>query len=428
MTTEPRRIHALRVENVLGIEHVELEPKPAGVTVIAGSNGSGKSSLLAAVELLIEYRVASQKIAEPLRRGTEKGWTEIDCGDFLARRTFTENGTHLTIERKSTGDIVRSPQTFLETIAPPDLLDPMAFASLHPHARRSLMIRAAGLGDLLGIAEAEVRTAEELRTEAGRESKAKLAVLEAIPTVTRVEPVEISRLVEELEDLETKRREIDELEATVREAKRIADDLELDVRDLRERLHKREEQMATARRSLLGLTASLGTLRDERLPAQLKTIREELLGAETTNKQAERWRQREVAVEAYYTADKGKTAAEQAVLDARRRRDALVLEAKFPVEGLGFDDDDATFRGIPWQNLSTSEKIRIGLELGIAQNPGLAVFLIHRGESLDENSLAAVERFTQERGVQVLVECVRGEGHDGAFVLEAGRAASESKP
>ena len=114
-------------------------------------------------------------------------------------------------------------------------------------------------------------------------------------------------------------------------------------------------------------------------------------------------------------------AAQEAVEAARGVRDKLVDRAELPLPGLGFDSTDATFDDVRWSDIGTARQVRVGLALGKAQNPGLPVFLIQRAESLDAESLAEVDAWAVKEEAQVIAEVVGGEGHEGAFVLEAGR-------
>ena len=212
MTTEskPRRIHSLRVENVLAVEHVEIQFRENGITIVAGLNGAGKSSVLHAVELVLQYLAAKNRVAFPiLRRGKSEGISELDLGEGLVvSRRFTEAGKAELVVRVNKKR-QPAPTSFLEAIRPPTLLDPLAFARMDPAARRQLMIEIGGLGEELGAINVEIVAAEDVRRDAGRDSKrlaASYQVLPEAPDETPDERVSAVELTAELERVQEEAR------------------------------------------------------------------------------------------------------------------------------------------------------------------------------------------------------------------------------
>lgn len=416
------RIHSLRVQNVLAVENVELQPKGAGITVIAGKNGQGKSSLLRAVELLLEYRVASRKVDNPLRNGQDKGTVEMDLGDgLIVRRTITEKSTTLTVKRGD--EEPGAPQSFLDTIRPPDLLDPLAFSAMSPAERRALMIRVAGLGDELAAAEADVALEEDVRLQRGREARAALASADELPNAPEGTPdseIDVGDLLAQLQVLQTQYREQKAAEVVVEKAQdarqRAAAKVEAAKKALADAKAEEKAAVATYQRAVDARSAC-----PEPSESEAAALQEAIAGASETNKAVQRKLLKATARDKSRIAREKHEAAEKSVESARAARDTLIDQAELPLPGLGFDDEDATFNGVRWASLGTAEQLRIGLSLGAAQHPGLPVFVIHRGESLDAEALAAVDAWAQEQGVQILMEVVGGEGHEGAFVIEAGR-------
>ena len=94
-------------------------------------------------------------------------------------------------------------------------------------------------------------------------------------------------------------------------------------------------------------------------------------------------------------------------MDARKktREDALGA-AKMPVAGLGFGDGEVTFNGLPIDQASTSQQIRIGMAIAMAQNPKLRVIRIKDGSVLDEDNLKLIGEIAGEKGYQVWIEVV----------------------
>ncbi len=102
-------------------------------------------------------------------------------------------------------------------------------------------------------------------------------------------------------------------------------------------------------------------------------------------------------------------------------------EAKFPIQGLAFDENAVTFRGLPFDQASSAEQLAVSVAMGLALNPKLKVLLIRDGSLLDEESLALVARMADEAKAQVWIERV-GDGAECSVVIEDGqlRGVTES--
>jgi hypothetical protein len=107
------------------------------------------------------------------------------------------------------------------------------------------------------------------------------------------------------------------------------------------------------------------------------------------------------------------------------KRDAL-KEARFPIDGLSFDDTGVLHNGIPFTQISTSQKIKISVAMGMAMNPKLRVMFIRDGSFLDSQSMKDVEEIARETDFQFWIERVDESGKTG-FIIEDGtaRAAAE---
>lgn len=99
------RIHRIALRNYRGVEHCEVALPAAGVSVVAGPNETGKSSLVEAVDLLLEYPHDSRhrRLLEvrPVDRddGTEVE-VELTTGPYhviYRKRWFRQAETHLQV-------------------------------------------------------------------------------------------------------------------------------------------------------------------------------------------------------------------------------------------------------------------------------------------------------------------------------------------
>lgn len=97
-TSTQLRVERISVENVFGITSFSVDP--SGVTIIRGDNGTGKTSFLRAISLLL----GGGKDPDALRKGAEKGEVRFELNDGTAvYARLTKNGTYYRIDGR--GDV-----------------------------------------------------------------------------------------------------------------------------------------------------------------------------------------------------------------------------------------------------------------------------------------------------------------------------------
>ena len=94
-------------------------------------------------------------------------------------------------------------------------------------------------------------------------------------------------------------------------------------------------------------------------------------------------------------------------------------EAKLPIKGLGLSTAGVTFGGLPFEQCSSAEQLRISVAMGMAMNPDLRILMIRDGSLLDEDGLAQVAEMAKAGDYQIWLERV-GEGQECSIILEDG--------
>jgi hypothetical protein len=123
-------------------------------------------------------------------------------------------------------------------------------------------------------------------------------------------------------------------------------------------------------------------------------------------------------------AESAHTALEKKIETLRGKRDKMILDAKFPVVGLGVTENGVTYQDIPFSQASQAEQLRVSVAMGLAMNPTLKLLLIRDGSLLDDANLAEVARMADEAGAQILMERV-GKDARTSIVIEDGMVEVE---
>lgn len=104
-------------------------------------------------------------------------------------------------------------------------------------------------------------------------------------------------------------------------------------------------------------------------------------------------------------------------MEAREKAKAdAISAAQLPVQGLGFGDGVVTFNGIPFDQASSAEQLRVSMAIAMASNPKLRVIRITDGSLLDEDSLAAIADMAKAEDYQIWIERVDATGKVGILI------------
>ena len=93
------------------------------------------------------------------------------------------------------------------------------------------------------------------------------------------------------------------------------------------------------------------------------------------------------------------------------KKSKLIKNSKLPVKGLSFSEDEIFLNGLPMEEhqINTAKLIDIGTDISMALNPNLRVIFLHEGSLFDKESLEALIKKVEERGYQLICECVTNE-------------------
>jgi hypothetical protein len=460
------RIVRLDTENIKRIKALTIEPGPDGLIVIAGRNGQGKSSALDS----IAYALGGKDLMppEPIRRGESEGRVRVDLGDFVVERVFrrepagcdcgaaVDKDDHLaectsnkawgptkstlTVKGKEIAPGIApkypSPQAMLDTMIGKLAFDPIEFMSMNPAAQAEQLRRIAKLD--FAVLNSKRAALFAARTEAKRAAASARTIADAMV------------IYEGVSAEETPADAI---------AKRLTE-----ARGLMEVAEARDRAASHANSKVQGCEASIKGLEDS--ISQLQRQLEQKVQALTLEQQERaRWRQdakaaEQAAAEARAAVpDTGVVEAELKAIEQHNRKvreniaasdaDAKAIElegrvdvlnieiegidaqkaralkeAQFPVPGLGLSDDTTavTFNGLPLEQASQAEQLRVSVAIGAALNPSLQVLLVRQGSLLDSSGMTALAALAAEANVQVWVERVSDGDGPATVVIEDGEA------
>jgi DNA repair exonuclease SbcCD ATPase subunit len=495
------KIVKLTAENIKKLVAVEITPA-GNVVKISGKNGAGKTSILDAIWWGLGGTENIQ--AKPIRTGEKKAKIELDLGDILVRRTFTEKGSSLVIENKE-GLRYGSPQAMLDSLLGKLSFDPLGFMRLDAAKQFETLKSLTGV-DTSDI-ETKKKTAYEERTAVNRDLKTIESRYNALSVPLDCPDKELSssditakitaaadlkskkelaqeREKQHAESIDRGNQKVKDLNKQIAESQKAIEDCEsmrkkvkpeinIEVEDIevltaeRAKLDKRIEAAIKAKSqkesaiqkdsiaasNIKSITANIETAKADITTAEaaLKLLHEkrealkkehsaievpdtealqvELANVDSKNK-AFRTKQEKSKLKTELDATKAKSEKLSADIDKLdEEKQSRIASAKFPVEGLTFGDGFVSYNGLPLEQASDAEKLRVSMAMAMAMNPKLRILRIRDGSLLDSASMKIVEGMAKDRDYQIWIECISDENKDKlAVYIEDGMIQEYKEP
>lgn len=436
------KVVGLKAENVKKLKVVNITPGDSPVIKISGKNEAGKTTVL---DLIWWTLGGTKDIQEdPIRTGEKRAVSCVDLGDYVATRTYTPSGSTLKLESKD-GALIKSPQALLDSMIGKFAFNPLDYARSDEKKQEKILLDIIDLKinvvELEGITDRTVvqglnplKTLDNLyqslfdeRTLITRELTKAKGALASMPEIEPVDRVVVSELVSERATKERENREqraIHDAPLAI-SAKIVVYDreiiaLEQQIADLQARLLDKITAIneATAESEKALLAAAQVKMHD------LSEIDAKIVNAGVINSQADAFENRKQSNENLILLQfdhDGYTAKIEAV--AKYRKD-LLEKARFPIEGLSFANGGIIYKGVPFAQASSSQKLRVSMAIAMALNPELRVIRIDDGSLLDRASLAIIEEMAREGDFQVWMEVVDESGKVGVYMEDGEVKAS----
>ena len=426
------KIIQLSAENVKRLIAVEIKPD-GNMVPITGKNGQGKTSVLDSIWWALSGAKHIQ--AAPIRRGATSAKIKLDMGEIVVTRTFKreKEGEGYTTKLEVVGAVKGTPQGMLDSLLDSLAFDPLAFARMDGKAQVEVLKKYV-TGFDFGKNAAENSIDFSARTEKNRKAKELRIQIDQIMITdkTPTERIDETVLVQKLADAGKHNADI-QLRASNRQQMTI---------DISTKQSRASEIRSEAEALLAQAQAMIEQSKAVELEAQsmidrlaaapplpellvVDTIQAEITAARSVNEQVAR-RERKSKLEQEAIAVESEAKQLTSRMEAREQlKLKAISEAKLPIEGIAFSDETILLSGVPMNQASDAEQLRVSCALAMAGNPALRVIRVRDGSLLDEESLALLAKMADERDYQVWIE--RVEPGKVGFVIEDGQVKQEAE-
>jgi hypothetical protein len=432
------RILGFYAENFKKLKAVSIVPGDNNVIKITGGNEEGKSTVLEAIWAALGGKKYVPEA--PVRIGEKRSVINLNLGDLVVTRKMTPRGESLEVTNAD-GAVYKSPQGILDKLINGLSFDPLSFAKMAGQKQIeallstiNLQIDDEKLKKISGVPRLpdtknpldKIKAASNLiyqeRADMNRDLEKVKRLLESLPVVEKTDPVSLTELVAEKEQLEKVNRQNQKLRDKVKEQERIVTAVEEDIAKIGVEIQRLQVQLA-AKNELLeeecikynSLYEATYTLQDN----DLTDVNNRIASADETNKKAQAYEKRETVRIGLEQLQADSNAQTVILEQIRAYKQELLAGANFPVPGLSFGDNGITYQGLPFEQASSAQKLLVSMSIAAALHPELKVITIDEAEKLDAKHWKIVEDFAAERGLQVWATIVDTSGKVG-IVIEDG--------
>lgn len=414
------RIVSLEAENFKRLEAVEIVPS-GDMVVVTGANAAGKSSVVDSIFAALKARAILKEIPQPVREGQDKATITLDLGGYVVVRTITPDGKTSLKVTTGEGVPVKSPQAAIDGLLGSLSIDPSVFIRLKAGDQVKTLVELVDTDGFLAKNDAQNDAWYNHRTSVGHVRDQHKAVLDANPKpdLPDVKP-DVDALKLELaaaRDIETRRSNaMRDKEIYAREIDKTVDQ----IAELKHQLAERQAALAEIASAIKGLVPSAD-------PDALQVEYEVAVQDLAEYDKVDTWN---AASEAHTEAVADYDKATNNLQALKINRQNWLAKATLPVDGLGFDFEApcVTYNGLPLQQASSSEQLKVGTAIAMAQNPELRVIRVSDGNCLDKASFAMLADMAAENEFQLWIEKVDETGDIGFYIEDGKVVAVDGEP
>ena len=411
------KIRMLRVDNLKGVKHVEIKPGE-NVIVIAGNNGAGKTSVLDAVAWGLLGGREMEKTPKPIREGEEEAKVVIELDDFIVQKKWTDKTKtgYLQVVGKDNTKYSR-PQELLSGFIGKLTFDPGEFSELRAKEQRFMLVDLVGIKDKLAVLDEKRGKLFDERTLVSRDVRKTEAIFEALPIPDKdlpENPVSVMEISGKLRRAIEANNDIDMVKNAVGRNKENLENYNEEIDMLMQKIDSLKVNIETENKSLEN---NLKFIKGSQT-IDIKPIEEEIQKAEMVNSRISEAREfRELDKKLQGITGEVKTLS-GAIGKLDNEKEATIKDAPMPIEGLGIEDDFVSFRGIPYNQLSKSEQIKVSVKIAMAMNPDLRVILMTYGSLLDDDAMDYMEKVSKEEDYQIWVERISIDKYSDVILVD----------
>jgi predicted ATP-dependent endonuclease of OLD family len=405
-------LNALEVENLKRIKAVKIDCSGNSLTVIGGKNGQGKTSVLDA----ISYALGGERY-RPSGAKREGSVVDPEITVTLSNGLVVERKGKNSTLKVTDPDGRKAGQQLLNEFLHGFALDLPKFLNASSKEKADTLLQIIGVGDKLVALDKAIKAAYDERHTQGRIADQKKKFAEEMPYHADVpeKPIAASDLIKEQQAILAKNGENMRLREQLETIETRVPELEESVARARRELAIAESRLDKAREDLTVARKSAAELQDESTEAIEKRIAE----IEDINAKIRANLDKQKALEDSEALQAEYEGLSERLDELRKERKELLDGAKLPLEGLGVEDGELTFKGQRWDCMSGAEQLIVATAVVKELAPNCGFVLLDRLEQMDLDTLREFGGWLDAEGLQAIATRV-STGDECSIIIEDG--------
>ena len=407
------KINKLEIENVKRVKAVKMEPAQNGLTIIGGNNNQGKTSVLDAIAWALggdKYRPS-----KPQREGS-----------VIPPNLHIVLSNGLIVERKGKNSTLKvtdpsgqkAGQQLLNEFVEQLALDLPKFMEAPGREKAAVLLNIIGVGDRLALLEKQEKEAYSERQAVGRiaDQKEKYAKEQPYYPDAPSEPVSATELIKKQQDILARNGENQRKRARLHELEQESQKVNEELAALLKKQDQIRLDLETARKSA-------ADLRDEST-AELEAS---IANIEELNRKVRANLDKDKAEE---DAREYRRQYEQLTKDieaVRKEKADLLKDARLPLPELAIEDEELTYKGQQWDNMSGSDRLKVATAIVRELNPKCGFVLLDKLEQMDRTTLQEFGEWLEAEGLQAIATRV-STGDECSILIEDGYVSGQERP
>lgn len=412
------KINKLEIENVKRVKAVAIEPTPSGLTVIGGNNGQGKTSVLDA----IAWALGGNKY-KPTKAQREGSVTppslQITMNNGLIVKRDGKNSSLKVIDptgRKVGQQLLNE---FVEELA----INLPKFLEASDKEKAETLLQIIGVGDeLFELDSTETRLYNDRRSIGQiADQKKKFALEKPYYTDAPDELVSVSELIQQQQAILARNGENQRKREQVT---KISQDLDLAnqiVNSLKKQLQEAEEKQAKLQADLEVAHKSAADLKDE----STAELEKQLAEIDEINRRVRANLDKEKAESDAKEFKEKYDSLTAEIEEIRAKRTDLLSKADLPLPGLSVMDGKLTYNNQQWDNMSSSEQLRVATAIVRKLKPDCGFVLLDKLEQMDLQTMNEFGKWLEQEGLQGIATRV-STGDECEIIIEDGYVVKDT--
>lgn len=412
------KINKLEIENVKRVKAVAIEPTPNGLTVIGGNNGQGKTSVLDA----IAWALGGNKY-KPTKAQREGSVTppslQITMNNGLIVKRDGKNSSLKVIDPTGKKAGQQLLNEFVEELA----INLPKFLEASDKEKAETLLQIIGVGDeLFELDSTETRLYNDRRAIGQiADQKKKFALEKPYYTDAPDELVSVSELIQQQQAILARNGENQRKREQVT---KISQDLDLAnqiVNSLKKQLQEAEEKQAKLQADLEVAHKSAADLKDE----STAELEKQLAEIDEINRRVRANLDKEKAESDAKEFKEKYDSLTTKIEEIRAKRTDLLSKADLPLPGLSVMDGKLTYNNQQWDNMSSSEQLRVATAIVRKLKPDCGFVLLDKLEQMDLRTMNEFGKWLEQEGLQGIATRV-STGDECEIIIEDGYVVKDT--